>query len=140
MFMKSLRRNPALLVVVAFAAHQACTSNPFGNEEIKRPDYKIIGGRLALEDNTTPDDIYVWLGGTAISTRTDRNGDFQLSLPPSGNNGAIASGGVFDLYFYVANYRLSSAKIVVQNDGFLFGEADLDAGGRLLGTRHLEKL
>jgi hypothetical protein len=61
-------------------------------------------------------------------------------LPPSGGNGSTPSGGVFDLYFYLANYKLSSAKVVIQNEGFLYGQGDLDAGGRLFGTRRLAKL
>jgi hypothetical protein len=138
--MKRLCRNLALLSVVVLAAQLACTSNPFGDEEIKRPNYKTISGHLDLNDNATPDDIYVWLGGTALGTRTDRNGDFQLTLPPSGNAGSVNSSGIFNLYFYVANYKLSSATVVTHNDEFLFGQGDLDARGHVFGTRHLAKL
>lgn len=138
--MRLLCGTPACALALALAAAMACTSNPFGDEDIQRADHRTISGHLNLADNTTPDDVYVWLGGTSISARTDRNGDFHLTLPPAGNSGTVVSGGIFNLYFYVANYKLSTATVYTQKDGFEFGQGDVDAHGRLLGTRHLEKL
>jgi len=138
---KSLHQNMRFGAAIVLLGLCACTSNPFGGDEIQRPVYNTITGHLDLSDNAMPDSIYVWLAGTGISARTDRSGNFQLSLPSTGSNGSSASGGgVFNLYFYVANYKISQAKVVTRNNEFLFAQGDLDAEGRLLGARRLLKL
>jgi len=48
--------------------------------------------------------------------------------------------GVFKLYFYVANYKLSSVEVVVQNGDFLYSRGDIDENGEMNGTRSLLKL
>ncbi len=118
-----------------------CTSNPFGGEEIDATDNRTLTGHISLQNDVTPNDVYVWLEGTSLSTRTDSAGNFQLTLPPpSSNGGGATTGGAIDLYFYLANYRVTSARVVVQNGVFAFAQGDIDGGGRLLGPAPLNKL
>ena len=123
------------------AGIMACTSNPFGDETIVTTDYRTITGRVTLQDNAVPNDVYVWLGGTGYSARTDTNGNFQLTLPPdnTGGSGTI-TGGIFDLYFYMANFRVARAEVVVQNGAFAFAQGDIDGNGRLQRLAPLSKL
>ncbi|MGH7493479.1 MAG: hypothetical protein ACREOO_13970 [bacterium] len=119
----------------------ACTSSPFGDENIEATDYRTLTGRVTLEDHAAPNDVYVWLGGTGFSARTDSSGNFQLTLPPENTSGsATITGGAFDLYLYLANFKVARAQVFVQNGAFAFAQGDLDANGRLQGLAPLNKL
>ncbi len=131
---------PGILSATLIWSLQACTSNPIGDEKIEATNNRTLTGRITLNDRARPDDVYVWLEGTNLGTRTDSTGNFQLTLPPPSDNGTPINGGAFDLYFYLANYKVKRARVIVQNGVFAFAQGDLDASGRLLELAPLVKL
>jgi len=117
----------------------ACEESPF-NGEISNPLNQEIRGKLALSDAGSPAGIYVWMEDTPISATTNSAGEFVVSLPPSASNSSVYASGVFNLYFYVANYKLSSTPVTVINGRFLYAHGEINANGELIGTRFMAKL
>ncbi|MCI0693374.1 carboxypeptidase-like regulatory domain-containing protein [candidate division KSB1 bacterium] len=117
----------------------SCTESPIGGKVDNSPKVQIRG-RVDLSDGVTPEGVYVWLEGTPLSTRTDKNGFFQVTLPPARQNDPTYANGVFNLYFFVANYRLNFTPVVVQNGEFAYSRGEVDKNGELTSSRHLFKL
>ncbi len=117
-----------------------CTKHPFDQGEIAGGN-REIRGRLMLSDQADPDGIYVWLEGLNISTFTDRDGKFTLTLPQPDLQGTPGgASGVYTLYFYIANYKLATVKAVIRNGEFLYSEGDFDADGDMNYPRSLKKI
>jgi len=116
-----------------------CRKSPFSNEiENGRME---IRGRLRLDDTRNYEGIYVWLETFNISTFTDSTGLFRITLPSITAKSSLAGmNGVFKLYFYVANYKMSSATVVILNGEFQYSMGDFDPNGDLIGKRTLRKL
>lgn len=117
----------------------SCTSNPFGGDDIA-DEKRQVSGVVQLSDQGSPKDIHVWMAGFNISTRTNEQGQFQLTLPPKGSQGT--SGGVngfFNIYPFLANYRLDSAQTVIQNGAFVYSKADINKDGKLASLRQLRR-
>jgi len=121
------------ICVLVFAG---CTESPF-QQKVDNPQGSQIRGQIALNDLASPEGAYVWLEGANVSTYTDQNGRFELTLPQSSQNGV---NGVFDLYIYLANYKFATAQTVVQDGKFLFAQADVNARGELSGTLTIQKI
>lgn len=117
----------------------ACTKSPV-NSDIENPTALQIRGRVELADGASPEGIYVWLGDTPLATSTDRSGAFQVTLPPAAPGSAVYASGIFDLFFYVANYKLASTPVVVQAGKFLYARGQIDRNGELIGTLSMQKL
>jgi hypothetical protein len=117
----------------------ACEESPF-NGDISSPLNHEIRGRIALSDADNPEGIYVWMEDTPLSTTTNREGNFVLSLPPSATGSAVYASGVFNLYFYVANYKLISTPVTVVDGKFLYSRGEVNGNGELIGTLFMEKL
>ncbi len=117
----------------------SCTESPIGGQVDNSPKLQIRG-RVDLSDGISPEGVYVWLEGTPLSTRTDNNGFFQITLPPARQNDPTYANGVFNLYFFLANYRLNFTPVVVQNGEFAYSRGEVDKNGELTGPRHLFKL
>lgn len=121
------------LVVLCFAAalgcigFNSCTESPFEGDIGKEP--KQITGLVDLADTFNDEKgVYVWLSGLNLGTYTDSLGAFKLEMP---KNVSRDFSGVFTLYFYVANYRLNRATVVVREGKFLYGAGDLTPDGRI---------
>lgn len=115
----------------------SCTSSPFGQNEISEGRREMTGSVLLSEPRNL-EDIYVWMEEFNISSRTDENGEFSLTLPPpSSQSQGGGVNGVFDLYFYIANYYLRKTEVLVRDGEFLYGEASLNADGELLAPEVL---
>ncbi len=118
-----------------------CDENPFGESVVIAPQNRLIQGQLLLSDGESPAGIYVWLERIDISTRTDSGGNFQLVLPPFRPLGPVENqSGQFRLFFYVANYRMTSVDVTILKGQFIPSRGDLDAEGNVMGTRSLRKL
>ena len=117
----------------------ACKESPI-NGDISNPLNLEIRGRIALSDAGNLEGIYVWMEDTPISTATNRDGVFVLSLPPSATNSAVYASRVFNLYFYIANYRLISTPVTVMNGRFLYSRGEVNGNGELIRTLFMEKL
>ena len=116
---------------IIIVMQSGCTENPFGTEEISTGK-RQISGSVVLSDNLSPEGVYVWLESFNIGTRTDENGQFQVTLPPPATQGG--SGGVsgaFNLYYYLTNYELNFTKVVTRNGEFLFSQGEINKNGEL---------
>lgn len=127
------------LVAAAFNLIYGCISNPFGDDKISEEKRKISGvARLADQSNAKG--IMVWMAGFNISTLTDESGGFEMTLPPKASQGSTGGlSGIFNMYFFVANYLLDSAQVVVQNGAFLYGRGDVNKDGKLSAPRSLRR-
>jgi len=115
-----------------------CTENPFGND-IKIA-HNSISGKVELSDKLTPNDVYVWFKELNISTRTDKNGYFNLALPSPHRQPGGGVDGIFYLYFYVANYNLDSVRITITNGNLNISSDYMNDDGKLKGVITLTKL
>lgn len=117
----------------------SCTSNPlFKDDQIKSEQ---LSGQILLNDETTPDNIYVWLEGFNLGTLTDSQGRFTLSLPSPETRGLGSNfNGEVSLYFYVANYYIDSTTIIFANGKLLEDQAEIDSVGELSATKTLRKM
>lgn len=120
-----------LMVIICLAIYYGCTESPLGEDEISLGN-RQIQGEVRLSNNMTPGDVYVWLEGFNIGTRTDEEGKFQIALPPpslqTNSNGVT---GAFNLYYFVANYNLTSTQIFTQNGLFVYSQGEINKDGQL---------
>jgi len=130
----------ALFITMGLLLLHGCTEHPFDKSEITGGN-RQIQGNLTLSDKMAPDGVYVWFESFDISTNTDRDGQFMIHLPhPDVQGTPGGTTGVFKLYFYIANYKLASARAVVRNGEFIFSEGDFDENGVMNSTRSLLKI
>jgi len=125
------------IFALVFILSLFCTHNPLENDKIEIKE-KQISGKVELSDRTKPDHVFIWLEGFDIATESDNNGKFELSLPNAVYFGGRTSGS-FKLFFYVANYDLDSADIVMQNGELELSHGDINDRGELKSTRYLTK-
>jgi len=128
-----------LVAGVYLASLSGCVENPFGEDKIS-PGSRQISGSVQLHDGSSPEGVYVWLESFNIGTYTDENGRFQVTLPPPRSEGTPGGvSGVFDLYFYLANYRLTSSRVIVGNGTFTYAKGDINKDGELIGPKILTR-
>ncbi len=126
-----------MIIIAGFTA--GCTDNPFfKDDEITS---RSIKGRVALNDSHTPDEIYVWLGGFNVGTRTNSVGDFELSYPlPAEQGSGSGLSDEFTLYFYVVDYYIDSLKILFVEGEIADGQSKIGKDGQLSEEVLLRKL
>lgn len=116
-----------------------CTSNPFGGNDIAE-EKRQISGVVQLGDQGSPKDVHVWMAGFNIATRTNDQGQFQLTLPPKGSQGTPNGvSGFYNVYSFLANYRLDSAQTVIQNGAFVYAKGDINKDGKVASSRILRR-
>lgn len=136
--MKAAQPRVKVLVAGVFLVGlSGCVENPFGEDKIS-PGSGQVSGSVQLHDGSSPEGIYVWLESFDMGTYTDENGRFQVTLPPPASQGTPGGvSGPFDLYFYLANYRLASSRVVVRNGTFAYGQGDVSKDGELIEPKIL---
>jgi hypothetical protein len=117
----------------------ACEESPLNGDIDNLPNLEIRG-RIALSDAGNPEGIYVWMEDTPLSTVTNRDGDFVLALPSTASSNVLYSNGLFNLYFYIANYKLISTPVTVRNGKFLYSHGEVNDRGELINTLFMERL
>lgn len=127
----------AASVISVFSS--GCTESPFNDAGIV-PESMQIRGEVELSDGSSPEGVYLWLEGVNIATYTDRRGHFEITLAPSSQGTSRYANGAYNLYFYLANYELASARVAVQNGAFLYSWGDITSEGGLDGTKLMHKL
>lgn len=133
------RRIPQIFLLAAIAFASSCTKSPFDESEIAAKRTQI-SGQVLLEDGLNPAGTFIWFTGFKMTERADSSGAFAFTIPPKNlQAGPAAVDGVFTLYFYMANYGLDSAKVIVRNGEFAYGIGDLADDGSLDSRRVLEK-
>ncbi|MCR4439509.1 MAG: hypothetical protein QHJ34_15980 [bacterium] len=108
----------------------SCTHNPFGDDQIEAPGAEIRG-QVLLQDGSSPEGVYVWLEHFAAGTWTDGRGEFRLFLSTTGAQAGTGVTGSFRLFFYLGNYALRTAEVVLRNGMIVPGYGDIDAEGAL---------
>lgn len=137
---QNARRTPALTLLLAgvFAvAHFGCTENPFSNDKVSGGS-RQVSGAVQLGDGQSAEGVYIWLDGFNVGSRADGAGRFQLTLPPRSSQGGDIN-GVFNLYFYAANYRLAASEVVVRSGEFAYDKGDINKNGELARAAVLAK-
>jgi len=138
--MKAKQSFARMLVIGIFlVGFLSCTELPFGGNEISS-GHRQIRGKVKLHDGSSPDNVYIWLSSFNIGTYTDKTGEFKLTLPPKssmGSSGGIS--GTFDLYFYIANYKLASSQVVVRDGEFAYSRGDINKDGEIYETKVLRR-
>lgn len=130
--MEAQRIKILLLTGVLFLVwFSGCTWNPFGKDEISG-GHRQISGTVQLHDGSSPEGAYVWFEGFNIGEYTDGTGRFKLVLPAESSHGASGGvSGIYSIYFYLANYQLDSALVVVQEGEFVYSRGDINKEGKL---------
>jgi hypothetical protein len=108
--------------------------------QIDNPRRGKISGKIGLAPGVSPESIYVWLGGTSLKTYTGKTGDFEVILPASGRVPPFNVTASFDLYFYLANYKLSSIVVFVEDGQFLYSRGEVGPSGAMINPRFLQEL
>ncbi|RMF68221.1 MAG: hypothetical protein D6743_03700 [Calditrichaeota bacterium] len=128
-----------LLCVGLLLNASSCTDSPLGGDI--QPRNLQVGGTVVLSDSFRAEGVYVWLQDLNLSTRTDEKGHFVITLPPPAAQGQPEGlTGVFNLYYYLANYSLGLTKLTVRNGEFVYGVGDIDKNGELAMPKKLEKI
>ena len=122
------------LILTATILLESCTSNPFGNNEISANQHTISG--LVQVEGASPENVYVWLEGFNKGSFTDQDGRFELTLE-AGFNDKVD--GILKLYFYIANYSLTTEEVAIRNGEFVFGQLSLNDRGELKQTKFVKK-
>jgi hypothetical protein len=128
---------PLLLAGIFAATHFGCTENPFSNDKVSGGS-RQVSGTVRLGDGQSAEGVYIWLDGFNLGSRADGSGRFQLTLPPRSSQGGDIN-GVFNLYFYAANYRLAASEVVVRNGEFAYDQGDVNKNGELARVPVLAK-
>lgn len=128
----------SLLFAGIFAATQfGCTENPFSNDKVSGGS-RQVSGTVRLGDGQSAEGVYIWLDGFNLGSRADGSGRFQLTLPSRSSQGGDIN-GVFNLYFYLANYRLATSEVVVRSGEFAYDQGDINKNGELARAPVLAK-
>jgi len=119
-----------------------CTKSPFDDDDFEggKIGFGSISGNLTLSDGADPDDVFVWMEIFDVSTTTDENGHFILTMPgKASQGGTVGVEGFYRIYFFMANYLLDSAQVIVNKNEFVYGKEDIDKDGALSPPRNLQK-
>ena len=118
----------------------ACTGNNIFNDKIAGTDGTNLSGKVLLDKDSSPDNIFVWLGILNLGSYTDAKGNFELQLPPPESQPAKGVTGRYPLFYYMANYQIDSSTVELLNGKFLYTKADIDENGRIRKTVTLTRL
>jgi hypothetical protein len=127
-----------LLITIIIVVQFGCTKNPFGTDKISASDE--IKGTVILKDGASADSVFVWLQGLNMKAWTDKDGKFSIKLPSVKSQGGAGLTGSYHLYFYVMNYRIDSALVVLRNGRLEYSHGDIDEEGNLNEPKTLIKI
>ena len=116
-----------------------CSKNPFSESNTSIPNRTEIAGKVKLNDDSSPEKIFVWLEGFDISTNTNSDGNFKLELSDLAIN-QNGLNGLYKIYYYVANYKIKTSSITIVNGKIKRNKGDVDKHGNIKNTIILEKL
>ena len=118
-----------------------CSKNPFFEKKLSTlANAQIVTGQVQLNEESSPENVFVWLESINISTYTDKNGDFELQLPPPQGQPGGGLNGKYRLFYYIGNYKVKTSTVVIVNGEFVYGQGDIDANGNILKTVVMQKL
>ena len=118
----------------------SCTENPFFTDTIDTPNRISVEGKVALNDDANPAGVFVWLERFNLSTFTDSSGYFKLKLPDPHLQPGEGLNGVYSIYFYLANFKVKTASLLLLNGQIEYGKGDVNENGRIKNTIVLQKI
>jgi hypothetical protein len=93
---------------------------------------RTIRGNARLENQTDHYGIFVYMEGLNQYAFTDENGDYTLTLADSLFSGdGLMKFGQLHLYFSFIDYHFDSTQVTLDQDGFVFGQYDLNREGQI---------
>lgn len=125
-------------VIILLYFFLSCSENPIFED--KNVTNNSISGTVELSDNSSPDSVFIWFRALDISTRTDENGQFRLSIPSPSLQPGKGLDGLYAIYFYVANYKLDSLEIAMANGTVQVSNEEMNNQGELIKHVKLQKL
>ena len=130
--MRKRQLNLFYLILIASFFLSGCTENVLDNQSISSSRNQITG-TVKLNARKNAEGIYVWLEGLNIGQKTNENGEFKIEIPPFRlQEDRAGLTGVFNLYYYSANFNLESTKLFFR-DGSLASQQDvINDNGELL--------
>jgi len=128
-----------ILILISFiAVILRCTTNPLFNDDKNTYDRHNISGTVTLQDGKIPDGIYVWMEDLNVNTHTNVSGSFSLSLPNTPDFQGL--NGAYTIFFYLGNYKYSTATAIVRNGLFEYGERNISGDGKVRDIDPLAEL
>lgn len=134
-------QNKQLVLICAFSltALIGCTENPFSDPP--EVGTSQLSGKVLLSHDFDNSGVYVWIEQIEISAYTNSDGDFLITIPPPASQGG---GGGIDgdliMYFYLANYKLDSARVSFLRGVPVVSKGDLNEEGDVARIIKLSKL
>ncbi len=118
----------------------SCIANPFGGDDEISGGSRSVRGQVKLSNGAKSEGAFVWLDGFNLGTNVNSQNEFTITLPPPGSqsSGGGAS-GIYQLYFFLANYKLNSSSVVTRNGAFVYGQGEVNKNGELLSAKLLER-
>lgn len=130
-----------LVLLLGAVLSVSCTHNPFSNSTIEELANRTISGTVKLEESSEHSKIFVYLEKLNIYTWTDSTGRFKLTIPKKDD--APAGQGITDklnLQFYVNNYEVVTANVLLFDNAFKYDTEDIDGQGVLKKNIVLKKV
>jgi len=127
-----------LIVFVFVTVALRCTTNPLFDDDKNTYDRHNISGTVTLQGGRTPDGIFVWLEDLNIHTSTSESGSFSLSLPNTPDFQGL--NGAYTIYFFLGNYKYSTASAIIRDGLFEYGERNISGNGRVRDITPLVEL
>lgn len=118
-------------LVTLLIAATGCEENPVGGGDRIGLTNRVLSGQVELDRNVSPENVFIWLESFDISTRTDADGRFQLTLPPAGAQSTGGISGAFTLYAFMGNYTLGTTEVFTRNGEFIFDTPEVSDEGAL---------
>jgi len=125
--------------VILVLALTGCTNNPFETTDKITPRENKIEGTVQLDDGSSPDGVYVWLERLNRGSWTDRKGHFEMIFTAANQPGNALSGEA-KLYYYLANYKIETARLAFFQGKVLYAHGDLNDEGVIKKPIILTKL
>jgi hypothetical protein len=137
-----MKRIPLVLItgILLIPLGLTCVRNPVFDDDTIEPGISVLQGRVWLDDGSTPNGVLVWIQAFNIGVFTDDDGNFQLEIPLPSQQPGGGLNGAFDVYFYVANYRINRRTFVVLNGFIQDKQGDVGENGVLEDRVPLQKL
>ncbi|MBD3225561.1 MAG: hypothetical protein GF313_12600 [Caldithrix sp.] len=119
----------------------ACTENfLFNDDEVESGVNNDLSGRIILSDESSRDSVAVWLEGFNKLTWTNDKGNFALKIPDPTNQPGNGLNGIYNLYFFLANFELSSVSVLIRDGELQRGFGEVNQSGELITPQYLQKM
>ena len=121
------------ILVIGYLGLVACESNPVGGgTDIAAPRRRLLGEVRLDARMMPPAGVYVWLEGFNLGQKTAADGRFEFVLPPPlAQSGGRGVSGAFNIYYFMANFRLAVTPVQVINGDLVYSTDQIDADGEL---------